>query len=1230
MRSVILLSLCAVMALNGQQYTKGVGVYPGDPKQDFAPVVVPGNAQSDQTVRNLALRRPAYQSSAYDYNLTAQLVTDGIRETKPPRWFTMTTSDRGLLTKQEREHPVDHNTTTRVTITGPTRWIQVELAGGDSPLEVDRIDVLGGGGGGGFGRGAAQATGTVTAYVVSGSDDGQTWKELGRYVPPPPTPAPATPAPAPGAARGGFTMPPPPPPISLIFTTPSRNRFLRVTQEGTVASWNIGDLAFYRRDARVEVGGPYNFSSAWKSAGNGEEWVYVDLGAVSTFDRVVLNWIQRAAAGSIQTSNDAKAWKTVLALPATGTIDDLKLTRPESARYVRILMSKPASPDGYILSELEVYGKGGVVAKPHAATVADATGKMFLSGGAWRIERDSLVTADGGSLSKPGFDDKSWLVATVPATVVSSFWNAGAIADPNYGANQLAISDSFFYADFWYRDEFVAPPVPAGRKVWLNFRGINWKADVFVNGEAVGHIDGGFIRGQFDVTKLIKPGVKNAIAVRIKKNATPGSIKEKTWESPDPNGGALGADNPTYHATAGWDWIPSVRGRDIGIWSDIYLDQTGAVTIENPFVSSVLPLPDTSSADLTVQATLRNTGTAPVTGVFRGRFGDVRFEKPATVPAGATLDVKLDPSTTPALHLQHPKLWWPVGYGEPNLYKVDLTFETADKKVSDTKSFESGVRQVTNTGQGQEALKLFINGRRFVARGGNWGFPEVLLRYRGREYDTAVKLHKDMNFTMIRNWVGQTGDDEFFEACDKYGVMVWEDFWLANPVDGPNPDDPAMFLANAKDFILRLRNHPSIGIWVGRNEGNPPEPIETGLENLVAELHPGMRYIPSSAGGTVSGGGPYRTTPPKQYFQTRATTKLHSELGMPNIMTLDSVNQAMPAEATWPQGDVWGMHDFTRTGAQGGTAWLEMIERNYGGATNLADFVELSQFINYDGYRAIFEAQGKNRMGVLLWMSHPCWPSFVWDTYDYYFDMSGGYFGSKKGSEPLHVQWNPLTESVEVVNYSAGNVTGLTASVEVLNMDGTKKWDKSATLDSKEDSVESPIKIDYPADLTPVHYIRLKLTRGAAVVSDNFYLRGLKENPSSAPAGGRGGNAGGAPGGPGGPGAQGTATIGYDLTAVRTLPKVKVEATTKVAREGSRWVLTTELHNTSKAPALMLRVKAVREKSGDRILPALYSDNYVALMPGEKRTIKTELEDADTRAERPRITLEGFNLEATK
>jgi hypothetical protein len=468
-----------------------------------------------------------------------------------------------------------------------------------------------------------------------------------------------------------------------------------------------------------------------------------------------------------------------------------------------------------------------------------------------------------------------------------------------------------------------------------------------------------------------------------------------------------------------------------------------------------------------------------------------------------------------------------------------------------------------------------------------------MLRYRAREYDAAVRYHKEMNFTMIRNWVGQTGDDAFYEACDKYGIVVWQDFWLANPYDGPDPGNDELFLKNATDFVERIRNHPSIGLFCGRNEGNPPKVLEDGLTDLIARFDPGLHYIPGSSFGVVSGGGPYHAMPAEFYFEKRATAKLHSELGMPNIVTMDSLKQMMPEEDLWPQNDDWGMHDFTLAGAQNLASYRELIEKSYGPANNAADWVELAQFENYDGYRAMFEAQSKNRMGMLLWMSHPAWPDFVWQTYDYYFEPTAGYFGSKKGSEPVHIQWNPLNDAVEVVNYSAGNLMGLTAQVEVLNSDGSKQWEKSATVDSSEDSVLAPIKIEFPASLTPVHFLRLKLTRGGETLSENFYWRGLQAG---------------------------------NFRTLRSLPKANLSEATRVEQKDKKWLISTELGNLSSTPALMVRVKAVRGKSGDRILPAIYSDNYVALMPGEKRIIYTELEDNDTRGERPRIVVEGFNL----
>jgi hypothetical protein len=245
----------------------------------------------------------------------------------------------------------------------------------------------------------------------------------------------------------------------------------------------------------------------------------------------------------------------------------------------------------------------------------------------------------------------------------------------------------------------------------------------------------------------------------------------------------------------------------------------------------------------------------------------------------------------------------------------------------------------------------------------------------------------------------------------------------------------------------------------------------------------------------------------------------------------------------------------------------------------------------------MFEGQSRSRLGLLIWMSHPAWPSLLWQTYDYFFDTDAGYYGAKKGAEPLHIQWNASTDAVEVVNYSSGDQTGLTAHAQIINIDGTVKWEKTASLDSHEDSTLTPIQLEFPTALSRTHFIRLSLMRGDQVLSSNFYLRGVTEN---------------------------------DYQGIRELASAKVTAKTRIGRSGSEWRITTELHNVSKTPALMVRVKAVRSKSGDLIAPALFSDNYIALMPGEKQTISISLLDADTRGEKPGIRIEGYNLTGAK
>jgi len=1245
MKTKILLFVISGLLLAGcnssGKYSRGLGIYPGNPDETFTPELVTDNA----TYRNVAALKSAYHSSSYDYNLTAQLVTDGIVSSEAPATINVSTQN-GDLQKNEREWLFDGKPDSKYTVEGEDIYLQFDF--NNMELDADRIvlhgDVV---------VDDQKPKGYEMALFASA--DGKNWEKQdvvkgNGYV--------GTNPPSrggffalPGGAEAAKEEPNPspvvfkydyktaladaPPSISFGNRRVGRSFVYEVALKDSktfksykfvfkmpaAKDWTINTLDFYKNDELLSLLPSTRFNSVWQSATAGEEWLYVDLGAPAKYEKINLYWINKAVKGKVQSSGDAQTWTDIVSLPGgTGKEDVLILDKMVKSRYVRLLLTESESGRPYQLSEFEVFGKGGLVAHPKQAP-AEADNRQFLSGGNWKLQRASLVDVTGEAISTPNYKDEGWIPATVPGTVLTSYINIGAVPDPNYADNQLQISDSFFLSDFWYRNEFTVTN-PA-EYVFLNFDGINWKANIFLNGQQIGRIDGAFMRGKFDVSKQILNG-KNVIAVQIIKNAHPGAIKEQTAYSSDQNGGILGADNPTFHATIGWDWIPTIRGRDIGIWNDVFLTYNGAVTIQNPFVRTKLPLPDTTSANLFVELTLKNHSDHQVDGVLKGAYGKAAFEQAVSLAAGEERLLKLDAADEPALHLEHPKLWWPKGYGEQYLYDVSFSFEV-NGNVTDKTVFKSGVRQMTYDenvykpsggasfgffGQSEpRRLSIYINGRRYVGFGGNWGFSESNLNYRKREYDIAVAYHADMNFTMIRNWVGQIGDEEFYEACDRYGVMVWQDFWLANPVDGPNPYDVDMFNGNAKDYVKRIRNHPSIALYVGRNEGNPHAEIDNYLRELIPQEHHGLYYISNSAMGSVSGGGGYRAMPTKSYFQTYGHDKFHSERGMPNVMNYESMLLAFgpdkinPINTVETPNSVYGLHDYTLGGSSGASAqatatFNDMIEKAFGRPKNAEQFAEWAQWINYDGYRAIFEGRSEHRRGMLLWMSHPAWPSMVWQTYDYYFDPTGAYFGCKKASEPIHIQWNPLRDDVEVVNYHALDRTGLTAKARIINQDGTLQWEHETALDIKEDQTVACFPLKLPKTLSDTYFIKLILTDSKGqLLSENFYWRGKEEG---------------------------------NYKSLLQLPKVSVDKRVTAKKLDKEWYLTATLKNDTQTPALMIRLKVIGEKTGKMLLPVFYSDNYFSLMPGEEKDISIKLSDFDTQGEEPELAVSGFNLSPIK
>lgn len=1149
------------ITVSAQQLNRPIGQYPGNPSEYYGPTLV-----QDNSYRDIALHRMVYQSSSWDFNLTSQLLTDGIVDKELPAWLNVTTPE-GPLPPHKREACIDGNEWTSNIVMGGNTWLQYDWE--NMAIDIDEVEMV---------CNMAYREDAPKGFKIRllTSKDGKKWKVADEWT--------------------GDDMPGEPS-YRRVHSDPNKNsgddllptrnidhtfklngkpfshmKFEMVTP--SAVHWTFTELKMRKNGQRAKGILPAeHFVSAWRSLGNRDEWVTVDLGAIADFYRIHLYWVNSPKSGNIQVSDDNVNWRTVAqlsqkSLPFKKGIQVVTLPEEARGRYVRINMiesNKNGQP--FCLKEISIDGQpGGLTAVPHEAG-GWQDGKWLLNGGDWQLTRAS-------------HPDAKLLVATVPATVLSSYVNAGALPDMNHDDNLMLASESLFDGDFLYKRTFDLPKEMQGKRVFLNFDGINWKAEVTLNGTNLGRIEGAFKRGKFDITPYLKK-FDNELQVLIIANANPGGVKVKTEKNTDFNGGILGADNPTFHATIGWDWISTIRGRDIGIWDDVYLTASSDVTVSDPVVTTTLAEGDTL-ASMTPAVMLTNHSDKPVTGMLHGHIGEIRFEKQVTLTAGETIEATFSPYEFPQLKDQRMRLWWPNGYGEAYLYDAGFEF-IVDGQQSDAVEYKAGIREVKTVDRDTK-LKIYINNRRLVPLGGNWAFSENNLNYRGREFDAAVRHHKEMNYNMIRNWVGMTGDKEFFEACDRYGIMVWQDFWLANPADGPDPDDEAMFMDNARDFVLKIRNHPCIGIYCGRNEGYPPKTLDDGLRNTVASLHPGLDYISSSADDGVSGHGPYNALSPKEYF-TKQTGKLHSERGMPNVMTYEGLSRTLNSDHLWPQNIYWGRHDYTMEGAQRGASFNQLIADNFGEPTSAQEFCDWAQWINYEGYRAMYESGSQDRMGMLIWMSHPCWPSMVWQTYDYYLEPTAAYYGVKHACEPLHVQWNPVSNSVEIVNRSAGHQEG-TVKASIINLNGETVWEQVQGYVCDEDMTLDMMKVEVPKEIAGTYFLRLMLKDDKGVVkSMNDYVNSTIEN---------------------------------DRTSLHDMRQAQVTA----VANGKSITIT----NNGNVPAVMLRLN-LKGDDGEQILPVIYSDNYLHLMPGESRTIDIEWKAEDARGCKPIVEITGMNVE---
>ena len=449
------------------KYNLGIGVYPGNPDENSAPVMV-----QDDSYRNIALHRASYASSSYDYNLTAQLVTDGIISSEMPQFLQVSTPE-GCVPRREREWLVDQGHYTRPTFEGSSTAITFELGNGWKE-RVDNVQMLGY-----VNFLEEEADGT---YEISfhASDNGNDWEKIGEYsgkgFPGEKLSPRKHSDPDKSAALGDRLLPRRLIDLNVKLSSDKEYAFFKVSLNMPGAQeWVFTNCDFYNEGSFVDLVSSQFFCSTWMSLGTEQEWVYVDLGTVAKFDRIVMHWLNRPAGCMIQVSNNALKWKKLAELHEDDTVN----VRGKG-RYVRILMNGSADGKPMMLSEIEVWGKGGL--KP-------------ISESSWKIKRAAESDAQGTVISMKDFDDSEWIAATVPGTVLTSYVNIGAVPDPNHADNLLHISDSYFNSDFWYRKEFDIRKTD-GKRMFLEFDGINWKAEVYFNGAYLGCIKGAFTRGR--------------------------------------------------------------------------------------------------------------------------------------------------------------------------------------------------------------------------------------------------------------------------------------------------------------------------------------------------------------------------------------------------------------------------------------------------------------------------------------------------------------------------------------------------------------------------------------------------------------------------------------------------------------------------------------------------------------------------------------------------------------
>jgi exo-1,4-beta-D-glucosaminidase len=859
------------------------------------------------------------------------------------------------------------------------------------------------------------------------------------------------------------------------------------------------------------------------------------------------------------------------------------------------------------------------------STAASAQNRTILREG-WLIQSSAKAAADGPIISSPTFQPQGWYRTTVPSTVMGTLVEDSVYRDPFFGMNFRSLPgmtygigkifvhlpmdpQSPFATGWWYRKTFTVPSIMRGKRIALNFHGINYRANIWLNGKRIAdssNIAGTYRRYEIDITSAAKAADLNVLAVEVF------------------------APTPADLQTNWVDWNPAPPDKNMGLWQPVHLVSSGDAVIRYPAVVSRVDTATLKKAELTVLTGLKNLSDRTVTGTLRGRIGTVAFSRRVTLAPHDSALVQFTPDSFPQLRFTNPRLWWPAELGSPQLYTLTLDFVTGGR-VSDTNRMRFGIREITSEWTAKGGRLFRINGRRILIRGAGWA-PDLFFRHQPERQDAQLRYALDMHLNTMR-LEGNYENDRFWQRTDSLGLLVmtgwvccsaWEEWakW--------KPEQHAIASASLRDQIRRLRGHASALVWLNASDMPPPADVEQAyLQVEKEELWPNPTISSASATPAKFSGksgvkmtGPYDWVPPSYWLQDSThggAWAYNTETSPgPAIPVIESMRRMLPATSIkWPLDTVWLYHAAGGQFAKLLTEFNTALSTRYGVPASVEDYTFTSQLMTYEGERAMFEAYRRNEYvstGVIQWMFNNAWPSIYWHLFDWYLQPAGGYFGTKKANEPVHVLFSYDNRMVAIVNSNRARtrIRGARLRVQMLGLDGSRRFERDTTLDVPADSSLRVFALPEPTGLPTgsAYFVDLRLTDTRGIpLSRNFYWLSTQ------------------------PDVLADTSTWYmtpvksyaNLTSLHSLPTAQVSATARFSSLNGKGQARVTLRNRGKSVAFFMRLQ-VTGRNGEEALPVLWEDNYVSLLPGESRVLTATYRVRELGGSSPKVVINGWNV----